>query len=110
MAYISDNARFNILDDVPADVWEETDPAAYLCIIGEEPHDYYGSFSACVYTSALYRGEHVGASAEYLATCALAPEDTARRILAHYLRQWASLEDEDAAALLLEDAERIARG
>jgi hypothetical protein len=117
MAYIRDHARFTILDDVPADVWQEptthdtgSDPDRYLCIVSEEPHDYDGSFTACVFSQALYQREHVGASTKYLKTCTLAPEDTARKILAFYLRQWARIEDDDTAALLLDSAEEIARG
>lgn len=123
MAYVRDHARFTILDDVPADVWQEqehtpgdgllgitSDPEKYLCITGEEPFDYYGSFTACTFTRALYQCVHIGVSAEYLASCELAPEETARKILAFYLRNWAHIEDDDTAALLLEDAERITRG
>ena len=109
MSYISTHARFTILDDIPADVWQETDPTEYLCIVGEEPADYHGNFSACTFTAALYQGEHVPASADYLRkSCTLAPEETARKILAFYLRNWAQIEDEDTAALLLEEADRIA--
>lgn len=115
MAYIRDHARFTVLDDMPADVWQEptthdhgSDPDRYLCIVSEEPHDYDGSFSACVFSEALYQREHVGASAEYLKSCTLAPEPIARKILAWYLREWARIEDDDAAALLLDDADRIA--
>lgn len=121
MAYISNNARFTILDMIPCDVWQEpehtgvyglqgitSDPEQYLCIVDEEPYDYAGNFTACTYTAALYQGEHIGASAEYLRDrCSLAPEETARTILAHYLRQWARLEDQDTAALLLEEAEAL---
>lgn len=115
MPYIRDHARFSVLDDIPADVWQEpeehdtgSDPDRYLCIVSEEPHDYAGSFTACVYSQALYQREHVGAGAEYLKTCTLADEATARKILAHYLRSWARIEEPETAALLLEDADRIA--
>lgn len=125
MAYISDNARFTILDMIPCDVWEEpeqeqepnprhepicSDPERYLCVIDEEAWDYYGSFTACTYTAALYMGSHTGVGAEYLKTCRLAPEETARTILAHYIRQWARMEDDDTAALLLEEADALANG
>ena len=124
MAYISDTARFSILDMIPCDVWEDienpgvyglqgitSDPERYLCIVDEEPYDYAGNFTACTYTAALYQGEHIGVCAEYLRDrCTLAPEKTARTILAHYIRQWARMEDDDAAALLLEEAERIKQG
>lgn len=123
MAYISDTARFTVLDDIPADVWEEpeqeqehnprrepicSDPERYLCVIDEEAWDYHGSFTACTYTAALYMGSHTGVSAEYLKTCTLADEATARTIIAHYLRNWATMEDEDAAELLRDAAEEIA--
>lgn len=122
MSYIRDNARFTILDDIPADVWEDpehtgvyglqgitSDPERYLCIVDEEPYDYAGNFTACTFTAALYQGEHIGASAEYLRDrCTLADEATARAILAHYLRNWATMEDEDAADLLRDEADRIA--
>lgn len=124
MAYISNTARFSILDMIPCDVWQEpehtgvyglqgitSDPERYLCIVDEEPYDYAGNFTACTYTAALYQGEHIGVSAEYLRDrCTLADEATARKILAHYLRNWARMEDDDAAALLLEEAERIKQG
>lgn len=124
MPYISDNARFSILDMIPCDVWEDienpgvyglqgitSDPERYLCIVDEEPYDYAGNFTACTFTAALYQGEHIGVSAEYLRDrCTLAPEETARTILAHYLRNWARMEDDDTAALLLEEAERIKQG
>lgn len=120
MTYVRKHARFTVLDDIPADVWEEpeddepctcvTDPEKYLCIVGDEPADYRGSFSACTYTAALYQGQHTPVSAEYLReSCTLADEATARKIIAHYLRIWATMEDDDAAALLLEDAEEISR-
>lgn len=123
MAYISDTARFSILDMIPCDVWEDienpgvyglqgitSDPERYLCIVDEEPYDYAGNFTACTYTAALYQGEHVGVSGEYLRDrCTLAPEDTARKILAFYLRNWATMEDDDTAELLREDADRIAQ-
>lgn len=110
MAYIRKHARFTILDQVPADVWQESSPAGYLCIVDEEPADYHGNFTACTFTAALYQGEHVPVSAEYLRDrCTLADEATARKILAFYLRNWANIEDEDAAALLLEEADRIAQ-
>ena len=122
MAYISDTARFSILDMIPCDVWQEpehtgvyglhgitSDPERYLCIVDEEPYDYAGNFTACTFTAALYQGEHIGVSAEYLRDrCTLADEATARKILAHYIRQWARMEDDDTAALLLEEADRIA--
>lgn len=121
MPYISDTARFTILDMIPCDVWQEpanddprtacSDPDKYLCIVGEEPADYHGNFFACTYTAALYQGAHVPVSAEYLReSCTLADEATARTILAHYLRNWARMEDDDTAALLLEEAERIKQG
>lgn len=122
MTYIRKHARFTILDDVPADVWEEpehqhapiagtsSDPERYLCIVDEDPYDYAGNFTACTYTAALYQGEHIGVSAEYLRDrCTLADEATARKILAFYLRNWASMEDDDTADLLREDADRIAQ-
>lgn len=126
MPYIRDHARFTILDDMPADVWQEpepepmseyqrahgpycSDPEQYLCIVSEEPADYHGSFEACVYTAALYQCDHVPVGAGYLRdSCTLAPEDTARTILAHYIRSWALLEDEDTADLLRDEADRIA--
>lgn len=121
MTYIRKHARFTILDDVPADVWEESehqhaplagassDPDKYLCIVGDEAFDYSGSFGACTFTAALYQGEHVPVSAEYLhKACTLADEATARKVLAFYLRNWANVEDEDAAELLRDEAERIA--
>lgn len=125
MAYISDTARFTILDMIPCDVWEEpeqeqepnlrhepicSDPERYLCVIDEEAWDYYGSFTACTFTAALYMGSHTGVGAEYLKTCSLAPEETARTILAHYIRQWARMEDDDTAELLRDAAEEIANG
>ena len=121
MAYISDNARFSILDMIPCDVWQEpedddprtacSDHDKYLCIVGEEPADYHGNFFACVYSEALYQREHVPASYQYLRDrCSLAPEETARAILAHYLRNWARMEDDDTAALLLEEADALANG
>lgn len=124
MTYISDTARFSILDMIPCDVWEDienpgvyglqgitSDPERYLCIVDEEPYDYAGNFTACTFTAALYQGEHIGVCAEYLRDrCTLADEATARKILAHYIRQWARMEDDDAAALLLEEAERIKQG
>jgi len=123
MTYIRKHARFTILDSIPADVWEEpehtgvyglqgitSDPERYLCIVDEEPYDYAGNFTACTFTAALYQGEHIGVSAEYLRDrCTLADEATARKILAHYIRNWARMEDDDAAALLLEEAERISK-
>lgn len=120
MTYIRKHARFTVLDDIPADVWEEpedtdprtcvTDPERYLCIVGDEPADYHGSFFACIYTEALYQAYHAPVSAEYLRdSCSPAPEETARAILAHYLCNWARMEDDETAALLLEDADRIAR-
>lgn len=123
MTYISKHARFTILDDIPADVWEEpehtgvyglqgitSDPERYLCIVGEEPYDYAGNFTACTFTAALYQGEHIGVCAEYLRDrCTLADEATARMILAHYLRVWAIHEDDDAAELLRDEADRIAQ-
>lgn len=119
MTYISKNARFTILDDIPADVWEEpedtdprtatSDPDRYLCIVGDEPADYHGNFTVCIYSAALYQREHTAASAEYLRDrCSLADEATARKIIAHYLRHWATMEDEDAAELLRDAAEEIA--
>lgn len=109
MSYIRDHARFSILDDMPADVWQESDPTGYLCIVGEEPADYHGSFTACAYSQALSQCEHVPAAADYLRDrCTLAPEPIARRIIAHYLRVWAIHEDEDAADLLRDEADRIA--
>ena len=117
MPYIRKHARFTVLDDIPADVWQEptthdtgSDPDRYLCIVSEEPHDYDGSFTACVFSEALYQREHVGAASWYLETCTLAPEPVARKILAFYLRNWANIEDPETAALLLEDADRIAQG
>ena len=121
MTYIRKHARFSILDAIPADVWQEpedtdprtcvTDPERYLCIVGDEPADYHGNFFACTYTAALYQGEHVPASYQYLRDrCTLADEATARKIIAHYLRNWARMEPEEIAALLLEEAERIKQG
>lgn len=124
MAYISDNARFSILDMIPCDVWEDienpgvyglqgitSDPERYLCIVDEEPYDYAGNFTACTFTAALYQGEHIGVSAEYLRDrCTIAPEETARKILAHYIRNWARMEDDDTAALLLDEADALANG
>ena len=109
MAYIRKHARFTILDDVPADVWQESSPAGYLCIVDEEPADYHGNFTACTFTAALYQGEHVPVSADYLKKCTHAPEDIARKILAFYLRNWAAIEDDDTAALLLDSAEEISK-
>lgn len=122
MTYIQEHARFAILDSVPCDVWEEeehqhapiagasSDPDKYLCIVGDEPADYDGNFCACTFTRATYQGEHVPVSAEYLRDrCTLAPEETARRIIAFYLRNWASVENDDTAALLLEDADQISK-
>ena len=121
MTYVSKHARFSILDMIPCDVWQEpanddprticSDPDKYLCIVGEEPADYHGNFFACVYSANLYQREHVPASAEYLRDrCSLAPEETARTILAHYIRNWARMEDDDTAALLLEEADALANG
>lgn len=124
MAYVSDTARFSILDAIPCDVWEDienpgvyglqgitSDPERYLCIVDEEPYDYAGNFTACTFTDALYQGEHIGVSAEYLRDrCTLADEATARTILAHYIRQWARMEPEEIAALLLEEADALANG
>lgn len=122
MAYISDNARFSILDMIPCDVWQEpeqeqepnprrepicSDPERYLCVIDEEAWNYHGDFTACTYTAALYMGSHTGVSAEYLEDCTPAPEPIARAILAHYLRQWARLEDQETADLLREEAENL---
>ncbi len=120
MAYIRKHARFTILDDVPCDVWQEpeddeprtcvTDQEKYLCIVDEEPYDYNGNFTACTFTAALYQGEHIGVSADYLRDrCTLADEETARKILAFYVRNWASIEDEDTAEILREDADRISK-
>lgn len=119
MTYIRKHARFTVLDDVPADVWQEPevpDPenytllTPYLCIVGDEPADYHGSFFACTFTAALYQGEHVPVSAEYLRDrCTLADEATARKILAHYLRNWATMEDDDAAELLRDEADQISK-
>lgn len=120
MTYVRKHARFSILDDVPCDVWEEpedtetrthvTDPERYLCIVGDEPADYHGNFTACTFTRATYQGEHVPVSAEYLRDrCTLAPEETARRIIAFYLRNWASVEDDDTAEILRDEADRIAQ-
>lgn len=124
MPYISDTARFSILDMIPCDVWEDienpgvyglqgitSDPERYLCIVDEEPYDYAGNFTACTFTAALYQGEHIGVCAEYLRDrCTLADEATARKILAHYLRNWARMEDDDTAELLRDAAEEIANG
>lgn len=120
MTYIRKHARFTILNDVPADVWQEpeeddprthvTDSDKYLCIVGDEPADYHGNFIACVFSQALYQHEHTAASAEYLReSCTLADEATARKIIAHYLRHWATMEDDDAAELLRDEADRIAQ-
>lgn len=122
MTYVRKHARFSILDDVPCDVWEEpehqpnellgttSDPDKYLCIVGDEPADYDGNFCACTFTRATYQGAHVPVSAEYLRDrCTLAPEETARMILAHYLRVWAIHEDDDAAEILRDEADRIAQ-
>lgn len=117
MTYIRKHARFSILDDVPADVWQEdgthdagSDPDRYLCIVGEEPADYHGSFTACVFSQALYQRDHTAASADYLRKhCTIAPEETARKILAFYLRNWANIEDEDTAEFLRDEADRIAQ-
>lgn len=123
MAYIRKHARFTILDDVPCDVWEDPthqgvygmdgiapDHEKYLCIVSEEPYDYIGNFTACTFTAALYQGEHIGVSADYLRDrCTLADEETARKILAFYLRSWTTMEDEDAAELLRDEAERISK-
>ncbi len=109
MSYIRDHARFSILDDMPADVWHETSPAGYLCIIDEEPADYHGNFNACAYSANLYQLDHVPVSVEYLRDrCTLADEPTARKIIAHYLRIWAIHEDDDAADILRDEADRIA--
>jgi hypothetical protein len=118
-----EQARFAILDSVPCDVWQEpehqhaplagtsNDPDKYLCIVDAEPYDYYGSFTACTFTAALYQGEHVGVSGEYLRDrCTLAPEPIARKILAFYLRNWAHYEDDDTAELLRDAAEEVANG
>lgn len=116
-------SRFTILDSVPCDVWQEpehqhapmagtsSDPDKYLCIVDAEPFDYAGSFCACTFTAALYQGEHVGVSGEYLRDrCTLAPEPIARKILAFYLRNWAQIEGDDIAELLRDAAEEIANG
>lgn len=109
MPYIQDHARYQLpdLDNMPADVWEEI--GGYLCIVGEEPADYRGSFTACTYSLARSRGEHVPASADYLRDkCSPAPEDIAREIIADYMRFWASTEqDPDEADLLHDAAENI---
>ena len=123
MTYIRKHARFTILDDMPADVWEEpehqhatiagtsSDPDKYLCIVSDEPADYHGNFTACTFTAALYQGEHVPVSADYLRDrCTLADEETARKVIAFYLRNWANVEDPSAAELLRDEADRIARG
>ena len=111
MSYIRKHARFTILDDMPADVWQENDPLEFLCIVSEEPYDYHGNFTACTFTAALYQGEHIGVSADYLRDrCTLADEETARKIIAFYLRNWATVEDPSAAELLRDEADRIARG
>lgn len=128
MPYIEKNARYQLpdLDNMPADVWEEpepepepaeriprgpicTDPERYLCIVGEEAADYHGSFSACTYTAARYRGSHTAVSFEYLRDkCRPAPEDIAREIIADYLHFWASTEqDADTADLLRDAADNI---
>ena len=123
MTYVRKHARFNILDDIPADVWQEpeehqhaplagtsSDPDKYLCIVGDEPADYHGNFYGCTFTAALYQGEHVPVSAEYLRDrCTLADEATARKILAFYVRNWANIEDEETADLLRDEADRIAQ-
>ena len=123
MTYIRKHARFTILDDMPADVWQEpehqhapiagtsSDQDKYLCIVSEEPYDYNGNFTACTFTAALYQGEHIGVSADYLRDrCTLADEATARKVIAFYLRNWANVEDPSAAELLRDEADRIARG
>ena len=120
MPYIQKHARFKLpdLDNMPADVWQGPEDAGlrtcvqdrevYLCIVGEEAYDYDGSFAACAYTAARYRGGHCGVSYQYLRDrCAPAPEPIAREIIADYLRFWASHEDEDAAELLRDAAENI---
>ena len=112
MAYIRDTARFSILDDIPADVWQENDregnSLGYLCIVDEEPADFDGSFLACTFTPSLQQCEHVPAFANYLRDyCTPADEATARKVLAFYLRNWANVENEDAAELLRDEADRI---
>lgn len=120
MPYIQKHARFQLpdLDNMPADVWQEPedtsprtcvqDPERYLCIVGEEAFDYDGSFTACTYTAARYRGSHCGVSPAYLRKCTHAPEDIAREIIANYMRFWASIEqDADTADLLHDAAENI---
>lgn len=121
MPYIQDHARYQLpdLDNMPADVWEEPedtsprtcvqDPERYLCIVGEEAFDYDGSFTACTYTVARYRGSHCGVSYQYLRDrCTPAPEHIAREIIADYMRFWASIEqDADTADLLHDAAENI---
>lgn len=129
MTYVRDQARFTVLDSIPADVWQEaqeervtpsapivTDPECYLCIVGDEPADYYGQFSACAYTLAGHRTSHCEVGDIYLATrCTPAPESTAREIIADYLRFMAYVEcmtnpDENAAELLEDVADRIETG
>lgn len=127
MPYIQKHARFKLpdLDNMPADVWQEptpepepreriprgpicTDPEQYLCIVGEEAHDYHGNFTACSYTAALYQSAHCGVSYEYLRDyCQPAPERIALKVIAHYLHHWASMEDEETAELLHAAAENI---
>lgn len=117
MPYIQDHARYQLpdLDNMPADVWQEPedtsprtcvqDQERYLCIVGEEAYDYFGNFTACTYTAARSRGEHVPASADYLRDrCNPAPEDVAREIIADYMRFWASIEQDPDEADLLHDA------
>ena len=111
MAYIRDTARFSILDDIPADVWQENATDGYLCIVDEEPFDYHGSFTACTFTAALDYGEHVPVSAMYLRDhCTPADEQTARKILAFYIHVWADSESGDAADILHNEAARIEAG
>lgn len=122
MTYIRKHARFTILDDVPADVWQEpeehqhaplagtsSDPDKYLCIVGDDPADYHGNFYACTFTAAMYQGEHVPVSADYLRKCTPAPEDVTRKILAFYIRNWSAMENDEIAALLREDADQISK-